>query len=257
MSDNANAVATSASSTNANTANVSSSSESSVENVSQQTQQTQQTQQVQQSQSTDVNQNLNQAVSNDNPFSDLYSDNQQEDAENNKTQQEKDPADLIPDTYDITTSTGEQLNGEDLDKLNQVCKKAGITQKQAQMLFSAYENDVSNFNQQLQSSYNQQLQSWRDAVMNDRELGQENFEKTKANIKNVISRFGSSELSDFLNKSGLGYNPDFVRFVNKVGSLISNDNNFIGGNTNPQVSEADRQKEMLMKLYNNTKEMRF
>lgn len=251
MSDNANAVATSASSTNANTANVSSSSESSTENVSQQTQQ------VQQSQSTDVNQNLNQAVSNDNPFSDLYSDNQQEDAENNKTQQEKDPADLVPDTYEITTSTGEQLDGEDLDKLNQVCKKAGITQKQAQMLFSAYENDVSNFNQQLQSSYNQQLQSWRDAVMNDRELGQENFEKTKANIKNVISRFGSSELSDFLNKSGLGYNPDFVRFVNKVGSLISNDNNFIGGNTNPQVSEADRQKEMLMKLYNNTKEMRF
>ena len=257
MSDNANAVATSASSTNANTANVSNSSESSVENVSQQSQQTQQTQQVQQSQSTDVNQNLNQAVSNDNPFSDLYSDNQQEDAENNETQQEKDPADLIPDTYDITTSTGEQLGGEDLDKLNQVCKKAGITQKQAQMLFSAYENDVSNFNQQLQSSYNQQLQSWRDAVMNDRELGQENFEKTKANIKNVIGRFGSSELSDFLNKSGLGYNPDFVRFVNKVGSLISNDNNFIGGNTNPQVSEADRQKEMLMKLYNNTKEMRF
>lgn len=250
MSDNANAVATSASSTNANTANVSNSSESSVENVSQQTQQVQ-------SQSTDVNQNLNQAVSNDNPFSDLYSDNQQEDAENNKTQQEKDPVDLVPDTYDITTSTGEQLEGEDLDKLNQVCKKAGITQKQAQMLFSAYENDVSNFNQQLQSSYNQQLQSWRDAVMNDRELGQDNFEKTKANIKNVISRFGSSELSDFLNKSGLGYNPDFVRFVNKVGSLISNDNNFIGGNTNPQVSEADRQKEMLMKLYNNTKEMRF
>ena len=251
MSDNANAVATSASSTNANTANVSNSSESSVENMSQQTQQ------VQQSQSTDVNQNLNQAVSNDNPFSDLYSDNQQEDAENSETQQEKDPADLIPDTYEITTSTGEQLNGEDLDKLNQVCKKAGITQKQAQMLFSAYESDVSNFNQQLQSSYNQQLQSWRDAVMNDRELGQENFEKTKANIKNVINRFGSSELSDFLNKSGLGYNPDFVRFVNKVGSLISNDNNFIGGNTNPQVSEADRQKEMLMKLYNNTKEMRF
>ena len=251
MSDNANAVATSASSTNANTANVSNSSESSVENVSQQTQQTQQ------SQSTDVNQNLNQAVSNDNPFSDLYSDNQQEDAENNETQQEKDPADLIPDAYEITTSTGEQLGGEDLDKLNQVCKKAGITQKQAQMLFSAYENDVSNFNQQLQSSYNQQLQSWRDAVMNDRELGQENFEKTKANIKNVISRFGSTGLADFLNKSGLGYNPDFVRFVNKVGSLISNDNNFIGGNTNPQVSEADRQREMLMKLYNNTKEMRF
>lgn len=251
MSDNANAVTSSASSTNANTANVSSSSESSTENVAQQTQQSQQ------SQSTDVNQNLNQAVSNDNPFSDLYSDNQQEDAENNETQQEKDPADLVPDTYEITTSTGEQLDGEDLDKLNQVCKKAGITQKQAQMLFSAYENDVYNFNQQLQSSYNQQLQSWRDAVMNDRELGQENFEKTKANIKNVISRFGSSELSDFLNKSGLGYNPDFVRFVNKVGSLISNDNNFIGGNTNPQVSEADRQKEMLMKLYNNTKEMRF
>lgn len=254
MSDNANAVATSASSTNANTANVSSSSENSTENMSQQVQQTQQ---VQQSQSTDVNQNLNQAVSNDNPFSDLYSDNQQKDAENNETQQEKDPADLIPDTYEITTSTGEQLDGEDLDKLNQVCKKAGITQKQAQMLFSAYENDVYNFNQQLQSSYNQQLQSWRDAVMNDKELGQQNFEKTKANIKNVISRFGSSELSDFLNKSGLGYNPDFVRFVNKVGSLISNDNNFIGGNTNPQVSEADRQKEMLMKLYNNTKEMRF
>ena len=253
MSDNANAVATSASSTNANTANVSSSSESSVENVSQQSQQTQQ------SQSTDVNQNLNQSdVNHDvNPFSDLYSDNQQEDAENNETQQEKDPADLIPDTYDITTSTGEQLSGEDLDKLNQVCKKAGITQKQAQMLFSAYENDAFNFNQQLQRSYNQQLQSWRDAVMNDRELGQENIEKTKANIKNVIGRFGSSELSDFLNKSGLGYNPDFVRFVNKVGSLISNDNNFIGGNNNPQLSEADRQKEMLMKVYNNTKEMRF
>ena len=63
-----------------------------------------------------------------------------------------------------------------------------------------------------------------------------------------MQQFGTPELKNFLNESGLGYNPDFVRFMNKVGTLIGNDTNFI--NSQGAIpSEQERREEALRKLY--------
>ena len=241
------ASATSSSSSNAsNSANAvsnASTGDSSQQSVQQsaQAQQSQQTEQAQQPTQSTEQSNSN---SFENPLGDLYQQDQQ-------TEQVQ-----IPDNYDIKMSNGEQLQGEDLAKLNQVCKQAGLTNEQAQALFTAYENDVTNFNQQLQSDYQQQVQSWVSEVQNDKELGGENFEKTKANIKNVVNKFGSKELADFLNTTGLGCNPVFVRFVNKVGSLMSNDSQFINGNATHQMTDQERRSEILRKMYSNS-QMKF
>lgn len=243
------ASATSSSSSNAsNSANAvsnASTSDSSQQNGQQsiQAQQSQQTEQAQQpTQSTEQSN----SDSFENPLGNLYQQDQQTE-QVQPTEQVQ-----IPDNYDIKMSNGEQLQGEDLAKLNQVCKQAGLTNEQAQALFTAYENDVTNFNQQLQSDYQQQVQSWVSEVQNDKELGGENFEKTKANIKNVVNKFGSKELADFLNTTGLGCNPVFVRFMNKVGSSMSNDSQFINGNATHQMTDQERRSEILRKMYSNS-----
>ncbi len=243
------ASATSSSSSNAsNSANAvsnASTSDSSQQNGQQsiQAQQSQQTEQAQQPTQSTEQSNSN---SFENPLGDLY----QQDQQTEQVQQTDQVQ--IPDNYDIKMSNGEQLQGEDLAKLNQVCKQAGLTNEQAQALFTAYENDVTNFNQQLQSDYQQQVQSWVSEVQNDKELGGENFEKTKANIKNVVNKFGSKELADFLNTTGLGCNPTFVRFMNNVGSLMSNDKQFINGNATHQMTDQERRSEILRKMYPNS-----
>lgn len=223
-------------------ASVNGDSQNAQQNV--QVQQSQQTEQVQSTQSTEqTNEN-----GFENPLGDLYQQEQQTEQTEEPQQNEV----QIPDSYDIKTSNGEQLGGEDLAKLNQVCKQAGLTNEQAQALFSAYESDVTNFSQQLQSDYQQQVQSWVNEVQNDKKLGGENFEKTKANIKNVVNKFGSQELADFLNSSGLGCNPTFVHFMNNVGSLMSNDSQFINGNANRQMTDQERRSEILKKMYSNS-----
>jgi hypothetical protein len=252
MAESASASASATSSNASNSANAvsnASTGDSSQQNGQQsiQAQQSQQTEQAQQPTQSTEQSNSN---SFENPLGDLYQQDQQTE-QVQPTEQVQ-----IPDNYDIKMSNGEQLQGEDLAKLNQVCKQAGLTNEQAQALFTAYENDVTNFNQQLQSDYQQQVQSWVSEVQNDKELGGENFEKTKANIKNVVNKFGSKELADFLNTTGLGCNPVFVRFVNKVGSLMSNDSQFINGNATHQMTDQERRSEILRKMYSNS-QMKF
>ena len=141
---------------------------------------------------------------------------------------------------------------EDNTKLTDVFKKAKLSQEQADILLNAYHGDIVNLGQQfdneLQTAIVNQRNTWANQVKADSELGGQNFANTKLNIGRVMQQFGTPELKNFLNESGLGYNPDFVRFMNKVGTLIGNDTNFI--NSQGAIpSEQERREEALRKLY--------
>ena len=170
--------------------------------------------------------------------------------------QEQQEQQHVPVQYNFKQEYG--FSAEDNTKLNDVFKKAKLSQEQADILLNAYHGDVANLGQQfdneLQAAIVNQRNTWANQVKADSELGGQNFANTKLNIGRVMQQFGTPELKNFLNESGLGYNPDFVRFMNKVGTMIGNDSNFI--NSNGAIpTEQERHEQMLRNLYPNSKEL--
>ena len=164
--------------------------------------------------------------------------------------QEQQEQQHVPVQYNFKQEYG--FSAEDNTKLTDVFKKAKLSQEQADILLNAYHGDITNLGQQfdnvLQTAIVNQRNTWANQVKADSELGGQNFANTKLNIGRVMQQFGTPELKNFLNESGLGYNPDFVRFMNKVGTLIGNDTNFI--NSQGAIpSEEERREEALRKLY--------
>ena len=164
--------------------------------------------------------------------------------------QEQQQEQHVPIQYNFKQEYG--FSAEDNTKLTDVFKKAKLSQEQADILLNAYHGDITNLGQQfdneLQTAIVNQRNTWANQVKADNELGGQNFANTKLNIGRVMQQFGTPELKNFLNESGLGYNPDFVRFMNKVGTLIGNDTNFI--NSQGAIpSEQERREEALRKLY--------
>lgn len=164
--------------------------------------------------------------------------------------QEQQEQQHVPVQYNFKQEYG--FSAEDNTKLTDVFKKAKLSQEQADILLNAYHGDITNLGQQfdneLQTAIVNQRNTWANQVKADSELGGQNFANTKLNIGRVMQQFGTPELKNFLNESGLGYNPDFVRFMNKVGTLIGNDTNFI--NSQGAIpSEQERREEALRKLY--------
>lgn len=170
--------------------------------------------------------------------------------------QEQQEQQHVPVQYNFKQEYG--FSAEDNTKLTDVFKKAKLSQEQADILLNAYHGDIANLGQQfdneLQAAIVNQRNTWANQVKADNELGGQNFANTKLNIGRVMQQFGTPELKNFLNESGLGYNPDFVRFMNKVGTMIGNDSNFI--NSNGAIpTEQEKHEQMLRNLYPNSKEL--
>lgn len=170
--------------------------------------------------------------------------------------QEQQEQQHVPVQYNFKQEYG--FSAEDNTKLTDIFKKAKLSQEQADILLNAYHGDIANLGQQfdneLQTAIVNQRNTWANQVKADSELGGQNFANTKLNIGRVMQQFGTPELKNFLNESGLGYNPDFVRFMNKVGTMIGNDSNFI--NSNGAIpTEQERHEQMLRNLYPNSKEL--
>ena len=166
----------------------------------------------------------------------------------------------VPESYTFSDADGNdlQLDPEDAKAFSDVFKDAGLTQEQANKLFNVYMSDIKQLTEQIESERNtqtlEQKKSWMNEVKNDSEIGGQNFETTKANIKAVMNAYGSKELSSYLNESGLAYNPHFVRFISRIGASLGNDSNFINGKGSSQQMGESR-SERLRRMYPNSPDL--
>lgn len=204
----------------------------------------------QQSQSQDSNQNQaqnqnqDQSQTKDN-FDGLY-DDKKDDPQNS----------VVPEKYVFTDENGQQYSDEDTAEFSQFVRDVGLSQEQATKVFNAYVADVKQMAKDfMQGQTDKQLnqkKEWKQAVMSDAEIGGQNFETTKANIAKAMKQYGSDELRQYLNESGLGYNPAFIRFMANIGKNLASDNQFINGAT---ARGAETDFDRAKRLYPNTPEV--
>ncbi len=172
------------------------------------------------------NQHVNQETENSalKDFADSLNVDEQEQTKEPEQQQQ-----TAPEHYVLKNANGEDVEPQELEMMSRMFKDVNLSQEQAQKLYSAYEKEQSSFIEQSQKAFNQMRDDWFNQTISDPQLGGQNIGQTKLCIKRVMQQCGNKELSEFLNKTGLGFNPAMVRFMTKVGELLGNDNHFVQG----------------------------
>lgn len=172
------------------------------------------------------NQHVNQETENSalKDFADSLNVDEQEQTKEPEQQQQ-----TAPEHYVLKNANGEDVEPQELEMMSRMFKDVNLSQEQAQKLYSAYEKEQGSFIEQSQKAFNQMRDDWFNQTISDPQIGGQNIGQTKLCIKRVMQQCGNKELSEFLNKTGLGFNPAMVRFMTKVGELLGNDNHFVQG----------------------------
>ena len=171
--------------------------------------------------------------------------------ENGKSTEElqKQPS-TIPEIYELVAKNG--APAEDAADFQEIFKKAGLTAKQAQAMYDAYNLKSNDIAEQFKQAVMQKNDADMQAVRSDPELGGANFDNTKMYIGKAMDTFGTPALREKLRTAGFGNDPDFVRFVAKVGKAFSNDE-FIGGHGSNK--KANDYQATAKALYSNSPEL--
>jgi len=130
-----------------------------------------------------------------------------------------------PEAYDFKPPEGQEFDPEFIKTYSEVAKELNLTQDKAQTLIYKI-GPVIQSRQQARIEAVQQ--EWVTTSKTDQEFGGEKLEENLGIAKQALDKFGTSELKELLNTSGIGNHPEVIRFFFRTGKAISPDG-FVGG----------------------------
>ena len=161
-------------------------------------------------------------------------------------QASEDAAANVPENYEFTLPEGVTIDDSTMGDLKTLSKELGLSQEQAQKIADLGVQQNERWAQQQLEYAMQAREEWATQVKADKELGGPAFDESIASASRAIKEFGSPELVNLLNETGLGNHPEVIRAFYKVGKMIEDDKIVPGGrNSNEPLDAAKR-------LYNNS-----
>lgn len=154
--------------------------------------------------------------------------------------EEKKPAAGAPEEYtDFTMPEGVMLDSEVAAEFRTVAKELNLTQEQAQRVA-----DLGARQAQKAAGANVEVikharAEWSASAAADKEFGGEGFKANMAYARKALDTFGTPELRNVLNGSGLGDHPEFIRFMYRAGKAISADTFVPGGAAKAPKTDAE------------------
>lgn len=136
-----------------------------------------------------------------------------------------------PEKYEFSAGEGVELDSAALADFEPVARELNLTNEQAQKLVDAYPKILEGVQQRQTEAWQAQTEEWAAKVKADKEIG---GDKLTANIgvaQRALDQFGTPELKEYLNATGLGNHPDLVKTFVKIGKAMSEDGMVSGGNT--------------------------
>jgi len=144
-----------------------------------------------------------------------------------ESKDDKDKADGPPDEYQFEAPEGVELDEAVTDAFSEAARDAGLSQEKAQALLEK----VAPVTAQRQAERLEAARAeWTEAAQTDKEFGGDNLQENLATAKKALDTFGTPELQDLLNESGLGNHPEVIRAFYRAGKTISEDH-FVNGQT--------------------------
>lgn len=127
------------------------------------------------------------------------------------------------EAYDLQLPEKSVLTKTDLERIVADAKARGLSKEEAQKLVERDSTTLMSYVAQQEEKYKLAQTQWLEATKSDKELGGENLQRTADSAKRVLDRFGSQELKDALNETGLGNHPELIRVFARIGKLMAND----------------------------------
>jgi hypothetical protein len=156
-----------------------------------------------------------------------------------KAADEKKP--VVPEKYDLKLSEGSMLSAEDLERISSHAREKGLTQEQAAERLSVEEASAKKgaeaYEKKQQDLLAAENKRWIEAGMADAEIGGDKYKESAELAKRVVEKFGTKELREGLDKSGLGNYHEFVKLMSRIGRAMDSDKLIIGDQNNKEPKD--------------------
>ncbi|WP_336193791.1 peptidase [Klebsiella aerogenes] len=152
--------------------------------------------------------------------------------------EDDDKPDGAPEKYEFKAAEGVDLDTEALKDFEPVARELNLTNEQAQKLVDAYPKILAGVQQRQAEAWQEQTEEWAATVKADKEIGGDKLTANLGVAQRALDTFGTPELKEYLNGTGLGNHPELVKAFIKVGKAMSEDG-MVTGKENGQRSAAE------------------
>jgi hypothetical protein len=143
--------------------------------------------------------------------------------DNPEGNKEGDPAEKpqgAPEKYEFKAPEGKEFDAEIIGNFSEIAKELNLTQDAAQKLVESMGPKIAERQlAQVEAIRNE----WAQQSQVDKEFGGDKLNENMAVAKKALDSFGTPELRTLLVQSGLGNNPEVIRFMFRAGKAISED----------------------------------
>lgn len=141
------------------------------------------------------------------------------------------PADDKPVEYKFELPDDVQVDEARLGEFTEIAKDLKLPPDAAQKIV----NLAVAQQKAAVEAHQAQVKEWGEQVAADKELGKP---ENQAVARQAVEQFGTPELKDLLNRTGMGNHPEVVKAFLKVGKAISEDKVIVGRGDAPAVKDA-------------------
>lgn len=143
-----------------------------------------------------------------------------------------------PEKYEFKAGEGVELDTEALKDFEPVARELNLTNEQAQKLVDAYPKILVGVQQRQAEAWQAQTEQWAADVKADKEIGGDKLTANLSAAQRALDLFGSPELKEYLEGTGLGNHPELVKTFIKIGKAMSEDG-MVDGSNQGQRSAAE------------------
>lgn len=166
----------------------------------------------------------------DKPAEDKPADDKKQEGDKPAEKKDDDKPEGAPEKYEFQAAEGVELDTEALKEFEPVAREMNLTNEQAQKLVDVYPKILAGVQQRQVEAWQQTTEQWAADVKADKEIGGDKLPSNLSAAQRALDQFGTPELKEYLNTTGLGNHPDLVKTFVKIGKAMSEDGMVTGGN---------------------------
>lgn len=165
-----------------------------------------------------------------------------------KAEGEETPEEGAPESYaDFTYPEGTEPDKVMIEKFVTLAKELNIPQEKAQALVDLSIASAADNAKKQSDEWMSVRENWTKEIKEDKEFGGQNFDNTLEHAKRTLRNYGSDVLQKFIEDTGYGDNPDFIRMLAKIDKAMGEDKIVEGKEWTPNKAPHEI-------LYGDTKE---
>ncbi|EBV5163776.1 peptidase [Salmonella enterica subsp. enterica serovar Corvallis] len=144
-----------------------------------------------------------------------------------------------PEKYEFKPAEGQELDAAALEQFEPIAREMNLTNEQAQKMVDLYGTKIMPMVQQQQvEAWQKTTEQWAADVKADKEIGGDKLTGNLSAAQRALAQFGTPELKEYLEGTGLGNHPELVKAFVKIGKAMSEDG-MVTGKESGQRSAAE------------------